>query len=504
MAVKMPLMLVAAAILLLPAIVARSFGLAERQSASTITVNLDQKFQTIDGFGCSEAFQRAVQMSKLTEDQQQYALDLLFSTTKGAGLSILRNGIGSSPDMSSDHMVSIQPKSPGGPTSAPKYVWDGSDNKQLWVSQEAVKRGVKTIYADAWSAPGYGMYNIILLRCFIAYILRISFSPLLTWLQYMKTNGNDANGGSLCGVGGASCSSGDWRQAYAGYLVQYMKYYLEANVSITHVGFLNEPDLTTSYASMRSSGSQAADFIKVLGPTLEKANLSSVGINCCDAEGWSSQASMLSQLASVDQYLSTITSHAYTSSPGSPMNTRHRVWQTEAADLNGNWQGAWYSNGGAGEGSTWANNIYTAVVNANVSGYLYWIGVQTGSTNSKLVRIDGNSVSPSKRLWAFGQWSRSARPGAVRVGVQGASSGIRTAAFHNLDGSVAVLFINSGGSAAKVQVKVSGGDGFNVTSATGYLTDNTHDFNETEATVSSGVASATVPGRAMLSVMLRP
>ncbi len=38
----------------------------------------------------------------------------------------------------------------------------------------------------------------------------------------MKTNGNDANGGSLCGVGGATCSSGDWKQAYADYLVRYV------------------------------------------------------------------------------------------------------------------------------------------------------------------------------------------------------------------------------------------------------------------------------------------
>ncbi|KAI0404536.1 glycoside hydrolase family 30 protein [Xylaria palmicola] len=458
---------------LLPFAAARRQGLAARQSGTTVTVNLDQTYQTIDGFGCSEAFQRAVQMSKVSEAKQQYILDLLFSTTKGAGLSILRNGIGSSPDMSSDHMVSIQPKSPGGPSSPPKYVWDGSDNKQLWVSQEAAKRGVKTFYADAWSAPGY-----------------------------MKTNGNDANGGSLCGVGGASCSSGDWRQAYADYLVQYIKYYLEANVTITHVGFLNEPELTTSYASMRSSGSQAADFIKILGPTLQKANLS-VGIACCDAEGWSSQAGMLGQLGSVDQYLSTITAHSYTSSPGSPMNTRHRVWQTEAADLNGNWQAAFSGGGGAGEGLTWANNIHTALTSANASGYLYWIGAQTGSTNSKLIRIDGDNVSPSKRLWAFGQFSRSARPGAVRVGVQGAPSGVRTAAFRNVDGSVAVVFINGGSGAASVKVKTTGGAAFAAAGATALLTDNSHDLDETSVSFSDAAASVNIPGRSMVSVILR-
>ncbi|KAH6652034.1 glycoside hydrolase superfamily [Truncatella angustata] len=449
-------------------------SLETRQSATTVTVNLDQQYQRIDGFGCSEAFQRAVQISKLSGDKQQEALDLLFSTTSGAGLSILRNGIGSSPDMSSDHMVSIAPKSPGGPSKPLVYTWDGSDNKQLWVSQEAVKRGVRTIYADAWSAPGY-----------------------------MKTNGNDANGGSLCGVSGATCSSGDWRQAYADYLVQYVNFYAQEGVNITHLGFLNEPDLTTSYASMRSSGTQAADFIKILGPTLQKANLSYVGINCCDAEGWSSQASMLSQLSSVDAYISTITAHSYTSSPGSPMNTRHPVWQTEAADLNGAWTATWYASGGAGEGMTWANNIYTAVVNANSSAYLYWIGVQGGNTNSKLVRIDGNNVLASKRLWAFGQWSRFVRPGAYRVGVSGAKSGVKTSAFRNVDDRVAVQFINTGSSAASLAVKVSGGNGFKVSNAAASVTDNSHDLDVLAVTLTDEIAAVSVPSRSMVTVILQ-
>jgi O-glycosyl hydrolase len=188
----------------------------DRRQATTLTVNLGQTYQTMDGFGVSEAFQRAVTIQKLSEPERRRALDLLFDVTKGAGLSILRNGIGSSPDMRDDHMVSIQPRSPGGPQSAPKYTWDGSDNGQLWVSTEAVHTyGVKTIYANAWSAPGY-----------------------------MKTNGDDANGGTLCGLPGASCSSGDWRQAYADYLVEYVKYYTAANITITHLGFVNEPDLT--------------------------------------------------------------------------------------------------------------------------------------------------------------------------------------------------------------------------------------------------------------------
>ncbi|KAM7195323.1 glycoside hydrolase family 30 protein [Naviculisporaceae sp. PSN 640] len=467
---------------------ATSITIQNRQSFTTITVDLSKTYQTIDGFGTSQAFQRAVQISKLPESEQRRALDILFSTTTGAGLSILRNGIGSSPDMSSDHMVSIAPKSPGSPDKPLNYAWDGSDNKQLWISQEAQHTyGVKTIYADAWSAPGY-----------------------------MKTNGNDANGGTLCGLSGARCSSGDWRQAYADYLVRYVQFYREANVTITHLGFINEPELTTSYASMRLTASQATEFIKILHPTLQKSTIPPSllpKITCCDTEGWSTQQSWLSTLKPVESsgQLSTITAHAYTSQPNFPMRgTNLPVWQTEAADLQGAWTSAWYSRGGAGEGFTWANNIYTAIVNGNASAYLYWVGVQAGNTNSHMVHIDTakGKVEASKRLWALGQWSRFVRPGAVRVstGVSGGAGGgsLKTAGFRNVDGSVAVVVINSGGGAVKVGVKIGGTGASEMGSVKAWVTDNSNSIGAMEATFEAGVGSVNVPGRSMVSVVLYP
>ena len=105
-------------------------------SAATITVNANSPLQQIDGFGFSQAFGRANELKSASSGIQKQALDYLFSTSTGAGFSILRNRIGS----------------PGG---TPKYSWDGNDSGQVWVSQQAISYGVKTIYADAWSAPGY-------------------------------------------------------------------------------------------------------------------------------------------------------------------------------------------------------------------------------------------------------------------------------------------------------------------------------------------------------------
>ncbi|CAI6340724.1 unnamed protein product [Periconia digitata] len=456
------------------------FFLVPIQAQSTITVDLAKKYQTMDGFGTSETFQRANQMRALSPELQRYSLDLLFNRTSGAGLSILRNGIGSSPDSSADHMVTIQPQNPGGPNAAPKYVWDGNDNSQVWVSTEAANTyGVQTFYANAWSAPGY-----------------------------MKTNNNDANGGSLCGVPGSSCSSGDWRQAYANYLVQYITYYKELGVDISHLGFLNEPGLTTSYASMRSSGRQAADFIAILRPTLDRANYSNVKITCCDSEGWNQQAGMMGDLKGVEANgaLGTVTAHSYTSQPGSPINSKLPVWQTENADLQGPWTAAWYSNNGAGEGLLWATKIYDTIVRANATAYLYWIGVQGGATNSKMIRIsdDKKSVIPSKRLWAMANWSRFVRPGAQRVATSGGPSEARVSAFENVDGTVSVQVIQTGTASGAVTVKM-GGNTFTIKEASAWITDNTRDVGEleVEATNDGGVKT-TVPGRSMVTFVLKP
>jgi O-glycosyl hydrolase len=163
-----------AALAATPLLASASASLEARQ-AQRITVDTSKKYQNIDGFGFSGAFQRANLVVNLQGSKQREVLDLLFNTTTGAGFSILRNGIGSTPNSNNDFMNTILPKCPSKPADVTinysGYVWDGKDSGQLFLSKKAQEYGVKTFYANAWSAPG----------C-------------------MKTNANDSNGGTLCGV----------------------------------------------------------------------------------------------------------------------------------------------------------------------------------------------------------------------------------------------------------------------------------------------------------------
>lgn len=97
------------------ALAAPNHDLAPRQSTQKITVDLTKRYQTIDGFGISAAFQRANLVVNLQEPKQSEVLNLLFNTTTGAGFSILRNGIGSSKTSQNDWMNTILPNCPSTP-----------------------------------------------------------------------------------------------------------------------------------------------------------------------------------------------------------------------------------------------------------------------------------------------------------------------------------------------------------------------------------------------------
>lgn len=186
---------------LIIALLAPLFALAQ------ITVDVTETHQIIRGLGYSEAFQRAGRVyNTMSEAAQQEMFDLLHDPVTGAGFSILRIGIGSSPNSSSDWMNSIEPSSPGSPDSKPTYVWDRNDSSQVWWAKEVQKRGVNLFYANSWGAD---------------------------W--YMKSNNETDDGGYLCGTANASCASGDWRQHYADKLVQWVKYYAEEGINITHL-----------------------------------------------------------------------------------------------------------------------------------------------------------------------------------------------------------------------------------------------------------------------------
>ena len=63
-------------------------------------------------------------------------------------------------------------------------------------------------------------------------------------------------------------------------------------------------------------------------------------------------------------------------------------------------------------------SVAQSTAGAGLNAFLYWWGSTTPSENGDnegLIQINGSSVIPSGRLWAFANYSRYVHPGAVRI-----------------------------------------------------------------------------------------
>jgi O-glycosyl hydrolase len=440
-------------------------------AADTATINGASTFQTISGFGASEAFGEADAVMNAPSATQQQALDLLYSPTSGAGLTILRN------EISADGGITIEPTAPSSPTAAPAYSALGNDQGQEWFAQQIkADFGVTNVFADAWSPPGF-----------------------------MKTNDSAINGGTLCGVPGATCSSGDWRQAYANYLVQYAKDYAADGIPLTYIGPENEANIGPAYDSMLLTPAQTANFLDVLGPTVAASGLSTQ-VECCATEGWDTAQQYAAAIEAdpvANSYTPLFTSHGYTEAPASALAGWSKpAWETEWSTFE-TWDPAW-DDGTDASGLTWAQHIYTGLTAANLNAFLYWWGSTTPSENGDnegLIQINGSTVSSSGRLWAFANYSDFVRPGAVRIAAASSNSAVDLTAFKNTNGSVAIVALNTATTADPITYSLSGtGSG---TTVTPYLTNASSDTAAQAAIpVSGGAFTATIPARSLVTYVL--
>ncbi|MGH3155592.1 MAG: glycoside hydrolase family 30 beta sandwich domain-containing protein, partial [Streptosporangiaceae bacterium] len=349
---------------------------------------------------------------------------------------------------------------------------------QLWLAKQIKADYGASVFADAWSAPGF-----------------------------MKTNDSAINGGTVCGVSGARCKSGDWRQAYANYLVQYAKDYAAVGVPLTYVGPENETTIAPPQDSMIMSPAQTANFMAILGARLARSGLSTRA-ECCATISWNyahRYAAAIETDKAANMATALFTSHGYFAAPNSLLKGWSKpVWETEWAPFGfQSWDPAW-DDGSPSSGFTWAQNIYTGLTAANLDAFLYLWGASTSSLtgpNTGLVEVKGNTVATSGRLWAFASYSRFIRPGAVRIGTTTSDASLDVTAFRNSDGPIAVIVLNSAHSRQAATFSLRG---LSVAHVTPYLTDTSHQLSaQPPITVSNSAFTAILPPRSLVTYDIR-
>ena len=402
----------------------------------SVEVKWNEVHQTITGFGASGGNSSAQNFLKLSESDRKALCDLFFSADKGIGLTMVRNEL----------YWHIEP-SPG--------VWDWKkDSAQVWLMNEAQKRGVNYFWSAAWSMP-----------------------------VWMKDNQDIKHGGHLLPA---------HYQDYADYLSKYVREYKSRfNLEIRAVSIQNEPDQSTNYQSCLWNGSQFLNFVKNnLGPTFRKDRIKAkiVFPEPSDFRKITQFADSTMNDPDARKYVSIIAAHQYDQSfltkpdtifPKDSLEGAYglgkkygkELWQSENSFIGGKPEYGIIKGIGA------ALMIYNTMVKSEVNAYVWWAFLNSWGDNEGLVDLTGNTYKISKRLYAFGNFSRFVRPGYVMIGITNTpKSGVYCLAFKNpKTKKFAIIMINKNAEQSGVDAIFSG---FKAGSVTPWVTSELYDLEK--------------------------
>jgi len=390
-------------------------------SKSTGIIDWSKTAQEIDGFGASGAFKQARNLMNFPEPQRSEILDLLFSPTKGAGLSIVRNIVGDGATVGG-----------GSPSFEPQegvFNWTG-DEDQVWLMQEAGKRGATRYMSTVWSPPAW-----------------------------MKTN-NSPVGGRL---------RPDKYLAFAEYLSSYIRGYKEHfGIDLYAISLANEPDVTVRYSSCYWNGQEFHDFLKFLIPVFERDKITAKVI-VGELTGWSENPVLTSLADSVTAArIDIVGVHAYHTADKDPfppisqrtgtlvetLKQKKKIWQTEAANLGRNFPDI-------RDGIYWAKILHTHVAENNTNAWLYWWFVSP-SVNGGMIHMSSQNktYTVDKRLYTMGNYSRFVRPGYFRVPMNSElMAGVEVSAYKSeTEKKLVVVVINENTIARKLELSLVGVD----------------------------------------------
>ncbi len=438
-----------------------------RAQTLSIAVNASQKFQRIDNFSASDAWWAQKIGSEWTTANKDSIADLLFSTTKGIGLSAWRFNIGAGTDQTiTDPWRTVEgfERVPG------VFNWSRDAGGQ-WFLQAAVKRGVKQLIGFVNSPPAWMTRN-------------------------GHTYGTD-------GLGSTNLKSG-YYDDYANYLATIVKHFQDSlGISFTYIDPVNEPQW--DWSSPSQEGNRASDvdirnIVDSLHAVLTSQNLSTQILvpESGDLPDWYQVEGGISQeyhqtygdfLDSLFGYPDIVSNaahifagHSYGSDLLSTQLVQdrqtlgaklapylyngYRYWVTEYCILTGP-----YGQGGNGRDLTMttaldvARIIHFDLTAANASAWQWWTAVSHYDYKDGLIYTDfvnpgdKQNIIQSKLLWTLGNFSRYIRPGSQRISCTGADNptGLMASAYVDSSGSrIIMVLINAGTTDQKIDVSLSG------------------------------------------------
>ncbi|WP_078348635.1 glycoside hydrolase [Mucilaginibacter pedocola] len=475
---------------------------------ATVSIDISKTYQTISNFAASDAW--ACQfVGNWPDSKRDKIADLLFSmdsnpdgSPKGIGLSLWRFNIGGGSTQQGD-------------ASGIKDEWrraesflneDGSYNwqnqaGQVWFLKAAKQRGVNQFLGFTNTPP----------------------------VQFTTNGKAFANGGKVN-------IAPDKYDAFAAFLANTVKGIKKvSNVNLNYISPVNEPQWDWSDGGQEGcpyTNTEIAGLARAIDKKFSEANIGSKvllaeagSINYLftagDKPGKGSQVADFfrsgspNYIGALPNVSPVIAAHSYfsTSPMASSVEARRKLadtiatikglsfWQSEycilgdnAGEIDGNKRDL-----GINSALYLASVIHTDLAVANASAWQWWTALSAYDYKDGLIYVDKNKTDgtfyTSKMLWAFGNYSRFVRPGAVRVNAEvsaEAGKGLMVSAFKK-DKALTVVIINP--TANAIAVNLNSGTA-KVQFGASYLTSQTAELKPGKITGNNSV----IPPRSVLTI----
>lgn len=278
---------------------------------------------------------------------------------------------------------------------------------------------------------------------------------------FMKTNGEMNNGGKL---------KQEYYQTWAAYFVKFIEAYREAGVPIAFLTVQNEPMAVQTWDSCIYTSEEEALFVReYLGPALEQAGLSDIGIFVWDhnkEEAYQRFKEVMSD-EKTGKYVKGAAVHWYTGDHFEAAELIRKQYPDKEVFFT---EGCVEYSRFAGSGEVEKAEMYAhdmmGNLNAGISASFDWnlfLDAEGGPNHVGNFCAAPIMCSPKqdtfeKRLsyYYIGHFSRYIEPGAVRIGMTRYSDVVEAAAFLNPNGERVLVLLNKTEKEVPVTVREAG------------------------------------------------
>jgi glucosylceramidase len=409
---------------------------------TTITVDPNQRFQSVDGFGGALTDSSAAVLSSLDPSARDAAMKGLFDPRQGIGVSFLRQPVGSSDFTAAPAHYTYDDMPAGRTDFALRHFSIAHDQRQILPLLRQAERlnPELTVLATPWSPPA--------------------------WMK---------DSDSL--VGGHLKDDPAVYQAYARYLVKFVQAYAAAGVPVDYLTVQNEPQnrKPNAYPGTDLPVQQEAAVIEALGPLLHRASphtkILAYDHNWTTHPGDIATAEQLGEDPQTDypyevldgpaaRWIAGTAYHCYSGDPGaqSALHDAHPdkgIWFTECSGSHGatdtpdqifrgtlTWHARTIT---IGTTRNWARSVADWNLALDPDGGPHNGGCDTCS--AFLTVNPDDTVTANAEFYTIGHLSKFVKPGAVRIGstnygTTGWNGQLTDVAFRNPDGSTALVVHN--------------------------------------------------------------